>query len=356
MKNSLEILDPKVLENLEAVFKDILSGDSSALDRPEFKGLNINQIKTALDFILTDPDTTENQKNDLLSNSWRLNYKDRPPTPEEFLSEKYLGPAASTIYPHIKKSFIEFLNPLSPYRTCVLYPHIGWGKSFLSVLINMYIGMHLSMMRAPWKLFGGSPGSVYTQVFCAVSQKKSSELLFEPMLNMLESSPFFEKIHTKEGMAKREQDFSRMGNIDRIFWTTATPTSALQFSGGANFKLIAGPTALLGQAQPLNCKIKKPDGSWITMGEVKIGDKIASPSEKETTVIGVFPQGNQKTYKITLEDGRSTKCNASHLWKIRYRKYPEDSLTETVVSLQFMLDNPNYEFYVLDEADCNKEL
>lgn len=243
----LATFDPKLLNELQYVLTDILSGDPAALDAQAMKGLNIDQIKAAIDFILSDPDLTEDQKGDLLSNSWRVNYRDRPPTPEEFLTEKYLGPIAPTIYPRVKKAFVEYLDPTKPYRTCVLYPHIGWGKSYLAVLVNMYVGVHLSMMRSPWKFFGQSPATVYTQVFCAISQKKSSELLFEPMLNMLESSPFFEKVHSREGMLRRDQDFTRMGNIDRVFWTTAVPTSAIQFSGGANFKLISGPGALLGQ-------------------------------------------------------------------------------------------------------------
>ena len=609
----LSTFDPELLNNLQFIFKDVLSGDPAALARPEFTGLNVQQLKTALEFILTNQDLDESQKADLLSNSWRLNYRDRPPTPEEFLTERYLGPVAQTIWPQVKQAFIDFMNPTAPYRTAVLYSFIGFGKmerndcniktyehgdipigdiqvgekvctpdgsfanvikvspqgrkeifratfsdgretyigrehlwkaakskcsiewnkqqkkymkkefqtpnwktittqgilesieknpkdrwfipltepvlhkanphiispytlgallgdgyfgsavtlvgddeeiharvekelssdvqarisktvscdyqtiftyhhtkgnpykkelgrlglretrsnnkfipeeylydsiwnriallqglmdtdgtavkrsglavfnttseklrdnmltlvrglgglaswsrddtirphckinfpcyfifisfpsnkfpifslkrkqdivdyhfnrprtkrktqvlylsrieqvedaeatcimidhpeclyltddyivthnSFLAVLVNLYIGTHLSMMRSPWRFFGHSPATIYAQAFCATSQKKSSELLFEPMLNMLESSPFFEKVHTKEGMANRERDFARMNNIDRIFWTTAVPTSALQFSGGANFKLIAGPHALLGQ-------------------------------------------------------------------------------------------------------------
>lgn len=243
----LSTFDPKLLSNLDFIFKDILSGDPKALEKPEFSGLDVRQLKSALEFVLSNPDLDESQKADLLSNSWRLNYRDRPPTPEEFLTEKYLGPIAPTIWPQVKQAFIDFLNPTSPYRTAVLYSFIGFGKSYLSVLLNMYIGVHLSMMRLPWRFFGHSPATIYTQVFCATSQKKSSELLFEPMLNMLESSPFFEKVHTREAMNNRERDFARMGNIDRIFWTTAAPTSAVQFSNGANFKLISSPGALLGQ-------------------------------------------------------------------------------------------------------------
>lgn len=169
---------------------------------------------------------------------------------------------------------------------------------------------------------------------------------------MLESSSYFEKVHTREAMIQRDKDFDRSENIEKIFWTTAVPTSELQFSNGANFKLISKPGGLLGQAQPLDCKIKKPDGSWVTMGSLKTGDKVASPSEGETEVIGVYPQGIQKTYLITLEDGRKTRCNASHKFKVGYKLTPESELITDVVTLQFMMDNPSYEFYLYDIEDC----
>lgn len=153
-KENIDIFSPEVLNNLEYILKDVLTGDPSAQMRPEYQGLNINQIKVALEYILSNSNLSDKEKNDLLTNSWRVNYRSRPPTPEEFLTEKYLGPVAPTIYPHIRKAFIEFLDPTKPYRTCVLYPHIGWGKSYLAVLVNIYIGLHLSLMKDPWKFFG----------------------------------------------------------------------------------------------------------------------------------------------------------------------------------------------------------
>ena len=240
-KENIDIFSPEVLNNLEYILKDVLTGDPSAQMRPEYQGLNINQVKVALEYILSNSNLSDKEKNDLLTNSWRVNYRSRPPTPEEFLTEKYLGPVAPTIYPHIRKAFIEFLDPTKPYRTCVLYSHIGWGKSYLAVLVNIYIGLHLSLMKDPWKFFGLSPATVLTQVFCAESLKKSSELLFEPMLNVLESSTYFEKVHTREAMIQRDREFDRTDAIEKLFWTTAVPTSELQFSNGANFKLISKP-------------------------------------------------------------------------------------------------------------------
>lgn len=190
-------------------------------------------------------------------------------------------------------------------------------------------------------------------MFCAVSQKKSSELLLEPMLNLLESSPYFVKCRTKQNMADAEAEYLTSNREpDHVYWTTASPTSNIAMSNGANFKLISNPGGLLGQAQPLDEPVKKPDGTYVPMGSLKVGDKIASPSEGETTVLGTFPQGKKPCYKVTLVDGRSTRCSANHLWKVGYRKFGEDGLTEDVVTLQFMLDHPDWEFFVYDEADC----
>jgi len=172
------------------------------------------------------------------------------------------------------------------------------------------------------------------------------------MLNMLESSPFFEKVHSREGMLRRDQDFSRMGNIDRVFWTTAVPTSAIQFSGGANFKLISSPGALLGQAQPLDEPVMLPDRSYTTMGQLKLGDKIASPSEGETEVVGVFPQGKIACYEIELVDGRTVRCSLQHRWRVAYRETEDQELAYMDTTLEFILDHPTWEFYILDEADC----
>lgn len=119
-------------------------------------------------------------------------------------------------------------------------------NSYLGGLITLYIGTHLSMMREPYKFFGRNPASVFTQLLVSYSLKKSSELLLEPLIAMMENSPFFEKVHTREGMIKKDRDFSRTNNVDKIYWTTAVPTSAIQMSNGANIKLASNPTSLLG--------------------------------------------------------------------------------------------------------------
>ena len=51
---SFNFKDPKAVNNLKYIIKDILSGDSQAAKREEFAYLNFEQIKVALEWIMTN--------------------------------------------------------------------------------------------------------------------------------------------------------------------------------------------------------------------------------------------------------------------------------------------------------------
>lgn len=127
--NSNELLnDKKELNNVKDILKDTLQADPKALERLDSMNLDMDAIKTALTFLYNNPKIGEKERNELITESWRVNFRDRPPSPEEFLSEKYLGPVATHTYDRIKKRFLEFTDPTTKYRNLILYPHVGWGK------------------------------------------------------------------------------------------------------------------------------------------------------------------------------------------------------------------------------------
>lgn len=82
------------------------------------------------------------------------------------------------------------------------------------------------------------------------------------------------------------------------------------------YLLAADPGA--GKAQPLDSMIKVP-GGWVKMGDIRAGQSITCHDGSTASVTGVFPQGLNKVVKITFNDGRATKCDIEHLWKIQYR-------------------------------------
>ncbi len=121
------------------ILTDVISGDSDLLARPEFRYFTNETISTALNFLLNNKNLEAKDKAYLIGNSWRINYRAKPPTPEEFITEKYIGRSAVHTYDRVKDAFVAFLDPTKPYRDLILYPFIGFGKSYLTTLVTLYI-------------------------------------------------------------------------------------------------------------------------------------------------------------------------------------------------------------------------
>ena len=240
---SKELPLPNELGELKFILEDILAGDSSQFDNEIIKNLNIDNIMAAIEWLARKDNLSETFKDNLLADGWRLNFKTKPPTPAEFLTEKYIGNQAESTYDWARDVFIDFMDPLKPYRTLVLAQHIGSGKSTLSTLIQLFISTHYAMMWHPWKYFNLAPSSVFTQCLGAWNQKKASELLLEPFVQILEQSPYFKRVRTHTDLV----DAAGEDLAEHICWTTSTPTSVLSMQNGVNYKIINGPGSILGQ-------------------------------------------------------------------------------------------------------------
>jgi len=132
------MVDRKIVQNTSMILDDLIDGDFSALSREELTNFDFNKIKLALDYLVNNDNLSEAKKLHYINNSWKIYYKRKPPTPEEFVTEAWIGPLAEHIYPRVKETFIRFMDPKQPYRDLILYPHMGWGKS-LYVLTPVYL-------------------------------------------------------------------------------------------------------------------------------------------------------------------------------------------------------------------------
>jgi DNA primase len=72
-----------------------------------------------------------------------------------------------------------------------------------------------------------------------------------------------------------------------------------------------------GKALAMTAKLKTPIG-WKLMRDVQVGDGLASIDGAPSVVTGVFPQGSEKTYRVTFSDGRSVVCSGDHLWSVHF--------------------------------------
>jgi hypothetical protein len=66
------------------------------------------------------------------------------------------------------------------------------------------------------------------------------------------------------------------------------------------------------------------------MGDIAVGDKVVSVDGTPTNVIGVYPQGKKKIYRVTFCDGSFTESCGEHLW-----------LTQTLNQRRRIGRNPN---------------
>lgn len=206
--------------------------------------------------------------------------------------------------------------------------------------------------------------TVFALVFCAVSQKKGSEVYLEPIVNLFEASPFFQRIRTHGEMKDEEHRLIESTEIEYIPWTSSSPSSVLQTGNGLNWKLIAASNSLLGVnilggamtelsffheagwALDYNEEIRMEDGTTKLMRDLKIGDRLDHPDKKENIIEKIPFDDEDDLYEIQFDDGRTIGCNLNHWWKVSFRKNLYGEKIWELVQTKFMLDHSEFEFEI----------
>jgi phosphate starvation-inducible PhoH-like protein len=93
-----------------------------------------------------------------------------------------------------------------------------------------------------------------------------------------------------------------------------------------------------GRAQTLDSLLMTPDG-WKKMGEIKVGDFVTGSDGKPTEVLGVFPQGKKKVYRLTMTDGASAVACDEHLWQVKTMEDKRRNRAPRILETQEMIGN-----------------
>lgn len=91
--------------------------------------------------------------------------------------------------------------------------------------------------------------------------------------------------------------------------------------------VVAGRPSM-GKAQPLDAQVRTASG-WKSMGDLCVGEALASIDGAPSFVSGIFPQDRRQVYRVTFSDGRSCECCAEHLWRVKYRDWPATRMLST---------------------------
>ncbi|MGR0482580.1 MAG: replicative DNA helicase [Candidatus Electronema sp. V4] len=92
----------------------------------------------------------------------------------------------------------------------------------------------------------------------------------------------------------------------------------------------------MGKAQPLDAQVLTTAGRFKRMGELRLGDELASIDGQPSRVTGIFPQGVRQVYRLTFADGRSAECCAEHLWRVRHRSWPAPRILATAELMELL--------------------
>lgn len=126
------------------------------------------------------------------------------------------------------------------------------------------------------------------------------------------------------------------------FFSSGCPSIDKVLGGGwakGRILELMGPESS-GKAQPLTAQVLTPSG-WKQMSQLEIGSVVCTPDGGESSVIGIFPQGKKKVYKIILDDKSTTTCTEDHLWLLytRHTDLGEVLSTKDIINRQLVSEN-----------------
>jgi replicative DNA helicase len=102
---------------------------------------------------------------------------------------------------------------------------------------------------------------------------------------------------------------------------------------GDKVSLVGRPA--LGKAMPLDATVLLANGSFRRLGDIQVGDRLASPDGAPSQVYGVFPQGVRPVYRLTFGDGRQVEADAEHLWKVGCKYWDGPRIMTTMDIIRF---------------------
>jgi hypothetical protein len=144
-----------------------------------------------------------------------------------------------SLYPHPKNKSLDGLY--------ITNDKIITHNSTLTSVSFAYLATLFALMWAPYKYYGGAPSSLYTLVLGGYNQKKAMELLLTPILNILRQSDFFQQCRTQDNMIQATKEFNNTVGMPHVYWTTSSPTAAMQFSNGLALNIASTEGDFIGQ-------------------------------------------------------------------------------------------------------------
>lgn len=245
------MLDKKETASLIDMQKDIITHPDNDLnylseifESDVFSEAEVEEINSALKVILTAENLTEGKKSEYLNNIWKINFIEKPPSIQDFISEQWLGLSSESIYPHVKDILINYFDPTSSYRHLLLALPIGSGKTTLSCIAALYIATLFNVLRSPKHYLKLAPFAPIVITLLSFTLEKAHDILVKPSLNILSGSPRFERCRDEAHLLRKQKEYGHVSG-KKLVYTTAGEGSVFRI-GDILFKSLADKSAILG--------------------------------------------------------------------------------------------------------------
>ena len=171
---------------LESLVEEVLEGeDLKILDR-----LSEREKEVAWGILLS---LRESGDYNSIGDFWQLDYENKPPTPEQFLTDpNYLKAVGRDLYPKWRETFIEIMDPASGIHELILRGCIGSGKTFFGAVVMTYIITWLMHLRSPVETLLGTESEA-SSIFLALLSTDIDQLqknMWDNTIRMLRLCPF----------------------------------------------------------------------------------------------------------------------------------------------------------------------
>ena len=229
-----------------------------------------------------------------------------------YLVDEATGERKCTVFPY----WIETLKDIFPdnlttkYNTIILSGSIGLGKSFIAVIIQLYLLYRMMCLKDPYSAYKMQPIDKITFSMLNVTLDAAQGVAWDKAQNLLQSSEWFME-HGNMNASRSNPQWQPPKGIELIF--------------GSSNRHVVG--------RALFCL----DGETViatTSGDKKLSDLV----DKDINVISVDSEGNKIIsdtctvkptaqtnieYQIELEDGSVIKCTPNHKFLLKDGTYKE---------------------------------
>ena len=325
--NSLKDMETDIIKhpsNDLSYLNDILNSDL-------FTQAEIKDINSALDLILHDEKLSEKEKCDLLINSWKINHKFKPPTPEEFLTDEWIGSQAEDIYPHCRKVFLDYFNPLINKNTILLYAPVGFGKTTLVALLKLYKNVISLSYRDMKKQFKLSKSTSLTDITVSLNKATAYDMVTKAIINLMNISPKFERVRYERDM----DDPSKNEEGKILFCNTSKGNSIIRI-GSIYHECACSPSDLVGRTAisiGLNelanlCKVMPEDRimEMLAEAQTRLISRFGANSPNTSLIIDTSPNSLETQVDQWIDNHKNDKDKLfinCRKWEVQPWVFPE---------------------------------